>query len=41
MDSISYSVGILIANNLKKQGMNTIDANSMAAAVNDVFSDNA
>ncbi len=41
MDSVSYSVGVLIAKNLKNQGMDTIDAPSMAAAVADVFADNA
>ena len=41
MDSVSYSVGVLIAKNLKSQGMDTIDAPSMAAAVADVFADNA
>jgi len=41
MESVSYSVGVLIAKNLKKQGMDTIDASSMAAAVADVFEDNA
>ena len=41
MDSVSYSVGVLIAKNLKKQGMDSIDASAMAAAVSDVFSDKA
>jgi len=41
MDSVSYSVGVLIAKNLKNQGMDVIDAPSMAAAVADVFADNA
>ncbi len=41
MDSVSYSVGVLIAKNLKNQGMDAIDAPSMAAAVADVFADNA
>ncbi len=41
MDSVSYSVGVLIAKNLKQQGMDAIDAPSMAAAVADVFEDNA
>lgn len=40
MDTVSYSVGVLIAKNLKKQGMEKIDAASMAAAVEDVFSGN-
>lgn len=41
MDSVSYSVGVLIAKNLKNQGMESIDAPSMAAAVADVFAGNA
>ncbi len=41
IDSASYSVGVLIAKNLKNQGMDTIDAPSMVAAVTDIFADNA
>ncbi len=41
MDSVSYSVGVLIAKNLKNQGLQSIDAPSLAAAVNDVFSEAA
>ena len=41
MESVSYSVGVLIAKNLKQQGMDSIDAPSMAAAVADVFEGNA
>ncbi len=41
MDSVSYSVGVLIAENLKSQGIEQVDAASLAAAVNDVFSGNA
>lgn len=41
MDTVSYSVGVLIAKNLKNQGMTSVDASSMAAAVADVFADNA
>jgi len=37
IDSASYSVGVLIAKNLKSQGMDAIDAPSMTAAVADVF----
>ena len=37
MDTVSYSVGVLIAKNLKSQGVENIDAPSMAAAVADVF----
>jgi FKBP-type peptidyl-prolyl cis-trans isomerase FklB len=40
MDTVSYSVGVLIAKNLKNQGMEKIDPASMAAAVEDVFSGN-
>ena len=40
-DSVSYSVGVLIAKNLKTQGMDTIAASAMAAAVADIFADNA
>ena len=41
MDSVSYSVGVLIAENLKSQGMDKVDAASLAAAVDDVFAGNA
>lgn len=41
MDSISYSVGVLIAENLKSQGVEEVDPASLAAAVNDVFAGNA
>lgn len=37
MDSISYSLGVLIAQNLKQQGIEAIDATSLADAVNDVL----
>ena len=40
MDSISYSVGVLIAENLKTQGVDKVDAASLAAAVSDVFAGN-
>lgn len=40
MDTISYSVGVLIAENLKNQGVDKVDAASLAAAVNDVFAGN-
>ena len=40
MDSISYSVGVLIAQNLKQQGLEKVDAASLAAAVTDVFAGN-
>ncbi len=41
MDSVSYSVGVLIAENLKSQGVDKVDPASLADAVNDVFSGNA
>lgn len=37
MDSVSYSLGILMAQNLKQQGFEELDANSMAMAINDVL----
>jgi len=37
MDSISYSLGVLVAQNLKQQGMEEVDATSLADAVNDVL----
>lgn len=40
MDSVSYSVGVLIASNLKKQGMESIDVPSISDAINDIFSGN-
>ena len=40
MDSVSYSIGVLIAKNLKSQGVENIDASSMAAAVDDIFKGN-
>ena len=40
IDTASYSVGVLIAKNLKNQGLDAIDAPSMAAAVADVFAGN-
>lgn len=40
MDSVSYSFGVLIAENLKAQGMEQVDAASLAEAVNDVFAGN-
>jgi len=37
MDSLSYSIGINIANNLKSSGVDTINADAVAAAINDVL----
>lgn len=38
MDSLSYSVGILMGQNLKQQGFDGLDANSLADAIKDVLS---
>lgn len=38
MDSVSYSLGLLVAQNLKSQGFDKLDAASLSAAVNDVLS---
>lgn len=35
MDSISYSLGILVAQNLKSQGFNQLDANSLAKGLSE------
>ncbi len=40
MDSVSYSIGILIANNLKNQGIEGVDAASLSAGVRDVLNGN-
>lgn len=40
MDSLSYSIGLLMGQNLKAQGFDGIDATSMAAAVEDVLAGN-
>ncbi len=39
IDPLSYSFGLLIATNLKRQGVEGLDAASVAQAVNDVFGD--
>lgn len=39
MDSVSYSFGVLIAQNLKSQGIEGLDAPSLAAGLNDALSD--
>lgn len=39
MDTLSYSVGLLMAKNLKSQGFDKLDANSMAAGINDMLAD--
>ncbi len=38
MDSLSYSVGILVAQNLKSQGFDNLDAPSLAQGIADVLS---
>lgn len=38
MDSVSYSLGILVAQNLKNQGFDELDPSSFTMAVNDVLS---
>ena len=40
MDSLSYSIGILMGQNLKQQGFEDIDPISMADAINDVMKGN-
>jgi FKBP-type peptidyl-prolyl cis-trans isomerase FklB len=39
MDSLSYSLGVLVAQNLKSQGFEDLDANVMASAIQDVLTD--
>lgn len=39
IDSVSYSLGISVANNLKNSGFESIETDAMASAFNDVFSD--
>ncbi len=41
MDSVSYSLGILMAKNLKQQGMSEINLESLKAGFSDVFEGNA
>ena len=38
-DSLSYSIGVLLAKNLKSQGFDKIDYASFESAVKDVFAD--
>ncbi len=40
MDKISYSLGIILANNLKGQGISELDAASAAEGMKDVFAGN-
>lgn len=41
MDTLSYSVGVLIAQNLKQQGFKMVESADVAEAVKDVFGGNA
>ena len=40
MDTLSYSLGVLVAQNLKGQGFEDLDGPSMAQAIEDVLKDN-
>jgi FKBP-type peptidyl-prolyl cis-trans isomerase FklB len=40
MDTLSYSLGVLVAQNLKNQGFEKLDAASLSQAVNDVIAGN-
>lgn len=40
MDSVSYSLGVSVANNLKSSGFETIESSAISEAFNDVFSEN-
>jgi len=40
MDSVSYSLGVSVANNLKSSGFETVESSAISAAFNDVFSEN-
>jgi FKBP-type peptidyl-prolyl cis-trans isomerase FklB len=37
MDSVSYSLGLILAKNMKSQGVSEIDVKSMSQAISDVF----
>jgi len=39
MDSLSYSLGVLVAQNLKSQGLDQLDANSLAQGLTDALGD--
>ncbi len=39
MDSVSYSLGVLVAQNLKKQGLQEIDTEALARGIEDVLQD--
>ena len=40
MDSLSYSIGIMMAQNLSRQGFDTVEAESLAAGIADVMAEN-
>ena len=40
MEKVSYSLGVNVATGVKAQGLDTIDANAVAKAFNDVFEGN-
>lgn len=39
MDTLSYSVGVILAQNLKQQGLTKLDTKTLAAAIDDVLQD--
>ena len=39
MDTLSYSVGVILAQNLKQQGLTELDTKTLAAAIEDVLQD--
>ena len=41
MDSVSYSLGISVANNLKSSGFESIETHAVASAFSDVFEGNS
>jgi FKBP-type peptidyl-prolyl cis-trans isomerase FklB len=41
MDSVSYSVGVLFANNLKQQGLSEVDLNLLVSGLQEAMRDNA
>lgn len=40
MDTLSYSVGVLVAQNLKQQGLDKVNSDDLAAAIKDVIEGN-
>ncbi len=39
MDTVSYSIGVLVAQNLKQQGFENLNSDKVAKAINDVLND--